>query len=265
MSELDGIWDVERVSGLLPPMLATRKRIRGTRGETIVGPLPGIPFDVVGHELRYGGPLTGFVDVLVPLPDGTYEGRSLYRGREFGRFRLLPATKKEASMGSIDDQLVKHLDEAIAMEENVKRMLDGLVAAVDDPQLIDLFEHHRHETDEHSKRLRERLGAHGASPSVVREATGILGALMKLPLDLVRPEKTGRGARDAYATEHLEIAAYQLLERVAERAGDEQTAAVARLNREEEQAMAQRIDGLWDLICEASLREEGVPVARPVV
>ena len=157
-------------------------------------------------------------------------------------------------------QLVKHIDEALAMEENVKRMLDGMIQVMDDPQVIDLLEHHRVETEEHSQRLRRRLDAHGASPSMVREAAGILGALAKLPLDVVRPEKTGRAARDAYATEHLEIASYQLLERVATRAGDEETAEIARQNRSEEEAMARRLDEHWDAFAEASLREEGAAV-----
>jgi len=163
-------------------------------------------------------------------------------------------------MGSLHDQLVKHIDEAIAMEENVKRMLDGMIQTTEDPQVIDLLEHHKVETEQHSQRLRRRLEAHGASPSIVREATGILGALAKLPLDIVRPEKAGRNARDGYATEHLEIAAYQLLERIATRAGDEETAEVARLNRAEEEAMARKLDEHWDLFAETSLREEGVPV-----
>jgi ferritin-like metal-binding protein YciE len=94
----------------------------------------------------------------------------------------------------------------------------------------------------------------------VREATGILGALAKLPLDLVRGEKAGRNARDGYATEHMEIAAYQLLERVAKRAGDEETAEVARQNRAEEEAMVRRLDEHWDTFAELSLREEGVAV-----
>jgi ferritin-like metal-binding protein YciE len=94
----------------------------------------------------------------------------------------------------------------------------------------------------------------------VREATGILGALAKLPLDLVRGEKAGRNARDGYATEHMEIAAYQLLERVATRAGDEETAEVARQNRADEEAMARRLDEHWDTFAELSLREEGVAV-----
>lgn len=163
-------------------------------------------------------------------------------------------------MDTIDGQLVKHIDEAISMEENVKRMLDGMIETTDDPGVLDLLEHHQLETEQHSQRLRRRLDAHGASPSIVREATGILGALAKLPLDMVRSEKAGRNARDGYATEHMEIAAYQLLERIATRAGDEETAEVARLNRAEEEAMARKLDEQWDLFAELSLREEGVTV-----
>jgi ferritin-like metal-binding protein YciE len=163
-------------------------------------------------------------------------------------------------MSTITDQLVKHIDEAIAMEESVKRLLDGLIQTTDDPQIIDLLEHHKLETEQHSQRLRRRLSAHGASPSLVREATGILGALAKLPLDLVRGEKAGRNARDAFATEHMEIAGYQLLERIAKKAGDEETAEVARQNRSEDEAMAKRLDEHWDTFAELSLRQEGITV-----
>ena len=256
VTALDGTWNVERTGGLLPPLVGVRKRIAGARGRTLVG-RAGVAFDVVGHELRYRAPLQGLVDVLEPAPDG-WNGRALFRGREVGRFRLTPV--KEEHMGSLHDELVKHIDEAIAMEENVKRMLDGMIQTTDDPGVIDLLEHHKVETEEHSLRLRRRLEAHGATPSMVREATGILGALAKLPLDMVRGEKAGRNARDGYATEHMEIAAYQLLERVATRAGDEETAEVARLNRAEEEAMARKLDEHWDLFAEQSLRQEGVPV-----
>jgi ferritin-like metal-binding protein YciE len=256
VSELDGVWNVVRTRGLLPPLLGVRKSISGASGRTTVGPVRAA-FDVVGNELRYRRPLEGFVDVLEPAHEG-WNGRALFRGREYGRFRLAPV--KEAWMGSLQDELVKHIDEAIAMEENVKRMLDGMIQTMDDPQVIDLLEHHKVETEEHSQRLRRRLQAHGSSPSVVREATGIIGALAKLPLDLVRGEKAGRNARDAYATEHLEIASYQLLERVATRAGDEETAEVARQNRSDEEAMARKLDEHWDLFAEQSLREQGAAI-----
>jgi ferritin-like metal-binding protein YciE len=165
-------------------------------------------------------------------------------------------------MGDAKQQLVKHIDEAYAMEQNVLRMLDGMISTTDDPQILDLLEHHKVETQQQAERLEGRLDAHGATPSTVRELGGILGALAKLPLDLVRTEKAGRNARDAFATEHMEIAAYQLLERVARAVGDEETVAVASLNRGEEEAMAYKLDQLWDRFAELSMQEEGIPVAH---
>jgi hypothetical protein len=82
---LDGEWNVERTGGWLPPLLGVRKRISGGRGETALGPLPGVRFEVVGLELRYPGGL--FVDVLEPVGDG-YVGVATFRGRPFGRFRM---------------------------------------------------------------------------------------------------------------------------------------------------------------------------------
>ena len=86
MAELDGVWAVERTGGFLPPLLGVRKRIRGDRGQTRLGPL-GIPFEVRGLSLHYTGALTGLADVLEPGPDG-YRGRATFRGRELGRFAM---------------------------------------------------------------------------------------------------------------------------------------------------------------------------------
>ena len=87
MVELDGVWNVKRTSGLLPPMAGVRKVIHGTSGETKLGPLPGAPFDVVGLSLRYRAPFAGFVDELEPEGVG-YLGHATFRGCEFGRFAL---------------------------------------------------------------------------------------------------------------------------------------------------------------------------------
>lgn len=88
MAELDGVWKVERVGGLLPPLVGVTKHIAGGRGETRIGPLPGVPFVVDGLRLRYRVPFTAFVDVLEPAAEG-YFGRGTVRGREYGTFRLL--------------------------------------------------------------------------------------------------------------------------------------------------------------------------------
>lgn len=57
-----------------------------------------------------------------------------------------------------------------------------------------------------------------------------------------------------------EEGSYQLLERVAHRAGDEETAQVARENRAEEEAMVAKLDAHWDRFTELSLTEAGVTV-----
>jgi ferritin-like metal-binding protein YciE len=254
VAELDGVWDVRRISGALPPLTGVRKRIRGVSGETIVLGGPGIPFDVRDQELRYRAPFAFLVDVLEPSGDG-FHGRATAFGRTYGEFEL-----RRSRVTDIQTQLVNHIDEAHALEQTVLRMLDGLIQSAEDPQIIDRLEHHKLETQRHESLMRGRLEAHGATPSMVRQAAGMLEAVMKMPLDMVRGERTGRSARDAYTTEHLEIASYELLRRVADRAGDEETSRACQDILEEERAMAQFIEENWDRFAEQSLREEGVPL-----
>ena len=161
---------------------------------------------------------------------------------------------------TIEEQLVKHIQEAHAMETTVMRLLDGMISTTHDPEIREELEHHKVETERHRDRMRERLRAHGAEPSTVRDVGGIVQALMKGVFDMARTEKTGRNARDGYATEHLEIASYQLLERVAEQAGDAETADAARQNRSDEEEMAAKIAANWDKFARLSLQEAGVAV-----
>ncbi len=182
-----------------------------------------------------------------------FSGRATVAGREYGRFLLRPV-KEEAGMSQdFEAQLVKHIDEALAMETTVLGMLESATRTLDDEEVKEVLRLHRIDTERHIDRLRERLDAHGTAPSLVREAGGILGALMKSVLELTRGERAARGARDVYATEHLEIASYQLLERVAVWAGDERTAEVARANRSDEERMAAWIDDHWDRFAELAL------------
>jgi ferritin-like metal-binding protein YciE len=253
MGELDGVWAVERVSGALPPLHGCVKRIHGSRGTTEFPNFPGLPFEVRGRDLHY--PLGMFVDKLEPQ-NGVYLGRATLLGRELGQFTM----RRLDAVGQLQEQLVKHLDEAHAMEQNVLRMLDGMISTTDDPEILDALEHHKVQTQGHADRMAQRLEAHGAAPSTVRQLGGVLGALAKLPLDLVRGEKAGRNARDGYATEHLEIASYELLRRVAQKAGDEETATAASEIIEEERAMAKLIEANWDTFADLSLQEEGITV-----
>jgi hypothetical protein len=87
VGDLDGLWELERTGGALPPLLGVRKRIHGSRGETRLGGLPGVPFAVCGRALRYARPLSLFVDVIEGEGD-VRTGRATVAGHEFGRFRM---------------------------------------------------------------------------------------------------------------------------------------------------------------------------------
>ena len=158
----------------------------------------------------------------------------------------------------IDHMLVDYLQDTHALEQNVLRMLDGMIATTDDPVIRADLEHHKDETKRHEESIRERIEAHNESISAVKELPGILGAIGKGVLDQARAEKPGKNARDGFVTEHLEIAAYELLERVARKAGDDATVEVARRNRADEQAMAEKIASNWDKVIDLTLEEQGI-------
>lgn len=87
VADLSGVWKVQRTGGVLPPMFGVRKVIRDDRGETKLGRLPGVPFDVRGYSLHYRGLLVGFVDELEPN-NGGFCGWATYRGKPFATFTL---------------------------------------------------------------------------------------------------------------------------------------------------------------------------------
>jgi|SRR5215211_224295 len=157
----------------------------------------------------------------------------------------------------LQEKLVEYVQDAHAMEQNVSTMLTSMIATTDDPEIKEMLRHHKRQTEEHERRLRERMEALGAGTSTIKEVGGIGAALMKGVGDMARTDKPGKNARDGFVTEHMEIASYELLERLAKRAGDEQTAEVARKNRADEQAMAKKIDSNWDRFLELTLATPG--------
>src|SRR5205814_4939 len=70
----------------------------------------------------------------------------------------------------LKDQLIKHIDEALAMEKSVLRMLDGMISSTDDEEIRSELRHHKLETEQHAERLEKRLAAHEAAPETCRAA-----------------------------------------------------------------------------------------------
>jgi ferritin-like metal-binding protein YciE len=160
----------------------------------------------------------------------------------------------------LQQKLIDYIEDAHALEQNVSTMLDSMISTTEDPEIEQMLKHHKEETERQEARLRERLDALGAGTSTRKQAQTVAAALVKGAADVVRGDQAGKNARDAYTTEHMEIAAYQLLERLAEKAGDTETAEVARQNRAEEEAMAQKIDANWDRFLDLTLAENDIRV-----
>jgi ferritin-like metal-binding protein YciE len=159
----------------------------------------------------------------------------------------------------LNEKLADYVEDAHAMEQNDLKMIDSMISTTDDPEVKRMLEEHRHETEEHERRMRERLEAMGRGTSVRKQAQAVGAALLKGVGDKARGDKAGKNARDGYTAEHMEIAAYQLLERLAEKAGDAETAEAARRNRADEEEMTRRIDQSWDRTLDLTLEENGIP------
>jgi len=158
---------------------------------------------------------------------------------------------------TLEEQLTKHLTDAHSIE--VQALLQMRVAPrmARDPQLARAFREHIVETEKQERLVRERLAARGADPSRLKDIAGRAGGVGMVLFARTQPDTPGKLVAHAYSYEHMELAAYELLAIVAERAGDSETAAVARSIREQEAAMAERLAAGFDRAVEASLREVG--------
>jgi ferritin-like metal-binding protein YciE len=151
-------------------------------------------------------------------------------------------------------QLVKYLtdvhsieEQALAQMRRAPDLVEGALSAA--------FARHLPETEEQERRVRERLDAHDASPSTLKDLAGKAGGFGMILFARSQSDTPGKLTFHAYAYEHMEVAAYELLRLAARDAGDEATAAMAGEIAEEEREMARRLEALFDQAVEDSLRE----------
>ncbi len=156
-------------------------------------------------------------------------------------------------MASLDEQLNAYLSDAHAIEEQALPQMRAAPDLAGDPRLAAIFSTHLVETERHEELIRERLEARGASPSKLKEAVFKAGGFAFVLFAKSQPDTPGKLVAHALSYEHLELAGYELLRRVAERAGDAETASVARTIGEQERAMSERLEERLDLAVDASL------------
>jgi ferritin-like metal-binding protein YciE len=158
----------------------------------------------------------------------------------------------------LESELHLQMSNAHALEKAVVRHLDALIATTNDDELRRAFHQHRTVTLEQIERLEARLRAHHEGPSALKDISRQFAAFLKSLRDLMSDDKPAKNAREAFVIEHLEIGTYEVLERVALRAGDAETANVALQNRAEEEAMARIIVASWARLVDQTLAEKGL-------
>ncbi|MDX6610582.1 MAG: UDP-glucose 4-epimerase [Solirubrobacterales bacterium] len=152
-----------------------------------------------------------------------------------------------------NEKLVKQLADVHSIEEQALTQMRKAPKIAGDERLAEVFEEHLSETEEQERRVRERLEAHGADPSTMKDLAGKAGGIGMIVFAASQPDTPGKLAAHAFSYEHMEIAAYELLRRTAEEAGDEATAAMAGQIAAEEQRMADRLEAGFDAAVAASL------------
>jgi ferritin-like metal-binding protein YciE len=160
------------------------------------------------------------------------------------------------------DQLVKHLEDAHAMEEQSSALLEKARTIAGDNEIASIYSAHHLQTKEHLRYVAERLEAHGTSPSKLKD-TAMKGAALGLGLVAqAAPDTPARLAITAFAAENFEVASYRLLRKLAERVDDDATVSVVDRILEQEEAAVELVAGTFDRALEVTL---GEPPTSPLI
>jgi ferritin-like metal-binding protein YciE len=232
---------------------------------------PDTPGKLVAHAYSYERMELAAYDLLARLAERAGDSETALTARTIGQDeremadrltalfdRAVDASLRDLDRDDVGKQLSKYLADAHAIEEQAVKLLEKAPKLASAQELERAFEEHLEETTRQRMLVETRLQARGASPSAIKDAALRLGALnlgLFLKAQVDTPAKL---AAFAYAFEHLEIAAYELLKRVAARAEDEQTTATVDEILLQERAAAGHIHDLFDAALDASLEEAGV-------
>ncbi|MBO0708353.1 MAG: DUF892 family protein, partial [Candidatus Dormibacteraeota bacterium] len=141
----------------------------------------------------------------------------------------------------LDGALMGYLSDAHAIEAQSMTLLQGAVDRSGDERLSRIYADHLAETRRQSELLELTLKSLDSSPSMLKDAAMRMGALNWSLFFQAQPDTPVKLAAFAYAFEHLEIAGYEQLLRVAGRRADARGTDAARRILAEERTAAERI------------------------
>src|ERR687883_1232798 len=106
------------------------------------------------------------------------------------------------SLRPIDDQLIKYLTDAHSIEEQAIAQMRAAPDLAGDPGLAEAFRAHLAESERHERLVRERLDAHGASPSKVKDAVMAVGGKGFVLFARRQPDTTGKPTPPPLSYQH---------------------------------------------------------------
>jgi ferritin-like metal-binding protein YciE len=167
---------------------------------------------------------------------------------------------------SPDEHLLYHLRDMQAIEFHAQRQLMRLAARAEDEELEVICSQHLEQTRDDEQRLRELVEARGHRSSALEDKTLRAGAIGLRQLADIAPDTPARVVIQLFGLEHLEIAGLELLERIAERDGDQDVASTARAilaqKRQGAERVQQRFGRAGELLIEQ--HQDGAP-DRPLL
>jgi ferritin-like metal-binding protein YciE len=155
-----------------------------------------------------------------------------------------------------EEQLVKYLTDAHSIEQQAIAQLKMAPRVAGHPKLEQAFKEHLAETEGQERVVDQRLEAHGASPSKIKDTVMAAGGVGFAMFASLQPDTPGKLTAHSYSYEALEQASYEALINVAEKVGDAETVEAARRIRDQEIAMKNRLADCFDEAVEVSLEKK---------
>jgi ferritin-like metal-binding protein YciE len=151
-------------------------------------------------------------------------------------------------------KLGDYVEDTLALEEGIVDNLDSMVRSLDDLEVAQMLQRHRLVSRGNAERLKRRLEQldRGELP-IRKKIEGVAVSLVKGVSDAIRSDAPGKVGRDAYVLASTQIAAYELLKRLAASCGDEGTAELAEAHLAPARKHAEEIASHWDAFYEATL------------
>ncbi len=153
--------------------------------------------------------------------------------------------------------MVEHLQDAHALEHSMQNVLDAVLQTSKDQQMTSVYTQVRATIVQHGKQVQARLEALGHKPSAVAEAGAAATSYVQGMAVHMRSAKPAKNARDVYVLLHLGVAGYELLGRIAQRAGDVISAQLARRIGDEDRDMAKQVGEYWNRVIDLTLAPPG--------